>query len=82
MAEGKSPFIGGKDHTTHHLFYKGLSEKKIAVLFLLLTLLGSYISYFIIIDKQWSAVKFLMFSLYPLSVFTILFSITRKKRTS
>lgn len=82
MSAGKSPFIGGKDHTTHHLFYKGFSEKKIAVLFLFLTVLGSYLSYFIIKDNNWTATKFLIYSLYPITIFISLFSITRKKRTS
>ena len=26
MAKGRSPFIGGKDHTTHHLSYAGLTD--------------------------------------------------------
>jgi len=33
MLKGNSPFIGGKDHLTHHLVYLGLSEKQ-TVLFL------------------------------------------------
>ncbi|MBK7817887.1 MAG: undecaprenyl/decaprenyl-phosphate alpha-N-acetylglucosaminyl 1-phosphate transferase [Sphingobacteriaceae bacterium] len=27
IARGNSPFIGGKDHTTHHLFFRGITEK-------------------------------------------------------
>jgi UDP-GlcNAc:undecaprenyl-phosphate GlcNAc-1-phosphate transferase len=30
---GNSPFVGGKDHTTHHLFFKGITEKRIAILY-------------------------------------------------
>lgn len=33
---GQSPFIGGKDHTTHFLFFRGLTEKRIVILFFLL----------------------------------------------
>ena len=33
IKKGQSPFVGGKDHTTHHLFFKGLTEKRIAILF-------------------------------------------------
>ena len=40
IKRGKSPFIGGKDHTTHHLFFKGISEKRIAILFLIIGLTG------------------------------------------
>jgi len=33
MYEGRSPFVGGKDHTTHFLFFRGITEKRIAILF-------------------------------------------------
>jgi UDP-GlcNAc:undecaprenyl-phosphate/decaprenyl-phosphate GlcNAc-1-phosphate transferase len=33
LSAGRSPFVGGKDHTTHHLFFKGVTEKRIALLF-------------------------------------------------
>ena len=33
IKKGNSPFVGGKDHTTHHLFFKGITEKRIAILF-------------------------------------------------
>jgi len=33
LRAGRSPFVGGKDHTTHHLFFKGITEKRIALLF-------------------------------------------------
>jgi len=33
IAKGSSPFVGGKDHTTHHLFYLGLNESRVAILY-------------------------------------------------
>ena len=44
LRRGQSPFVGGKDHTTHHLFFKGLKEKKIARLFLLIALIGMFLT--------------------------------------
>ncbi|MBN8703061.1 MAG: undecaprenyl/decaprenyl-phosphate alpha-N-acetylglucosaminyl 1-phosphate transferase [Bacteroidetes bacterium] len=32
LLKKQSPFVGGKDHTTHHLFYIGLTERRIAIL--------------------------------------------------
>lgn len=29
LKKGTSPFVGGKDHTTHHLAYLGLSDKQV-----------------------------------------------------
>jgi len=33
MVRGRSPFVGGKDHTTHHLSYAGLSDGQVALTF-------------------------------------------------
>ncbi|PKP03099.1 MAG: hypothetical protein CVU11_09525 [Bacteroidetes bacterium HGW-Bacteroidetes-6] len=34
ICSGKSPFVGGKDHTTHHLSYLGLSERLVALVYI------------------------------------------------
>lgn len=31
LKKGQSPFVGGKDHTTHHLSYHGLSDRQVAL---------------------------------------------------
>jgi len=36
MRHGVSPARGGRDHTTHHLVYAGLSERSVFILFILL----------------------------------------------
>lgn len=33
LARRQSPFVGGKDHTTHHLSYLGFSDSQVAFLF-------------------------------------------------
>lgn len=33
LMKRRSPFVGGKDHTTHHLSYLGLSDSQVAFLF-------------------------------------------------
>lgn len=40
IKRGQSPFVGGKDHTTHHLFFRGITEKRIAILFCGIGLIG------------------------------------------
>jgi len=32
IRKGKSPFVGGRDHTTHHLAYLGFKDRHVAVL--------------------------------------------------
>lgn len=43
IAKRSSPFIGGKDHTTHHLSYLGLSDRNIAFIFAFIALVSAYI---------------------------------------
>ena len=47
VAKGKSPFIGGKDHTTHHLVYWGFSERKVALIFALISFISISLAYLI-----------------------------------
>lgn len=39
IRRGSSPFIGGKDHTTHHLFYLGLTNRQVAIVLIALSTL-------------------------------------------
>lgn len=78
-SQGRSPFVGGKDHTTHNLFFRGLTEKKIAVLYFLISALGCFLSYQIISDHQWSINKFYLYSIFPILVFGTLFTLTHLK---
>lgn len=74
----QSPFVGGKDHTTHHLSYMGLSDRQVALTFLLLSLFS--LSLVLIINsliKNWGYLHILIFSSYILLVFISLFTITR-----
>jgi UDP-GlcNAc:undecaprenyl-phosphate/decaprenyl-phosphate GlcNAc-1-phosphate transferase len=79
ISRGQSPFVGGKDHTTHHLFFKGITEKRIAVLFTVLSSVACFLAYQIMIDREWTMLKFALYSIYPLVVFGFLFGITHYK---
>jgi UDP-GlcNAc:undecaprenyl-phosphate GlcNAc-1-phosphate transferase len=50
IKRGQSPFVGGKDHTTHHLFFKGITEKRIAILFFAIGLVGLSLALNIILN--------------------------------
>ncbi|MBA3664722.1 MAG: undecaprenyl/decaprenyl-phosphate alpha-N-acetylglucosaminyl 1-phosphate transferase [Bacteroidetes bacterium] len=45
LRAGRSPFIGGKDHTTHHLFFKGVTEKRIAILYFIISSIACVLAY-------------------------------------
>jgi UDP-GlcNAc:undecaprenyl-phosphate GlcNAc-1-phosphate transferase len=83
LLRGQSPFVGGRDHTTHHLSYLGLSDRKVALAFFGLSLLSLF--FLMIIDKfipkdKWDYQHFFLFLVYFLVLFGSLYGITRRKR--
>ncbi|MEX1192053.1 MAG: MraY family glycosyltransferase [Brumimicrobium sp.] len=44
IKRGQSPMVGGKDHTTHHLVYKGFSDFKVWTRFLFISALSFCLS--------------------------------------
>jgi UDP-GlcNAc:undecaprenyl-phosphate/decaprenyl-phosphate GlcNAc-1-phosphate transferase len=81
IKNGRSPFVGGKDHTTHHLSYLGLSDRQVAVMYLVISLISFIMVIFAgIYIKQWQLSHFLVFTAYFLIVFITLFSCTHVKK--
>lgn len=71
IKQGKSPFAGGKDHTTHHLFYKGITEKRIFIIYLFITAIACVFAYQLIFHFN---LPLLYFSIaYVLLVFVSLY---------
>lgn len=81
LSKGKSPFVGGKDHTTHQLFFKGLTEKRIAIFFIMINVLACVLAYFVAQQIHWEIGDFLLYSTFPLTVFLFLFINTRIKKS-
>lgn len=78
LLKGKSPFQGGRDHTTHHLVYLGLNERKTAILLIIISLLGNALATFIInFITKWQTSHIVFFTIYFIVYFTILYSITK-----
>jgi UDP-GlcNAc:undecaprenyl-phosphate GlcNAc-1-phosphate transferase len=79
IARGNSPFIGGRDHTTHHLSYLGLSDAQVAMTYIGISLLNVFLTFvmfrFIIV---WQNFHTLIFVSYALVVFGTFFAITRR----
>jgi UDP-GlcNAc:undecaprenyl-phosphate GlcNAc-1-phosphate transferase len=81
LKRGQAPYIGGKDHTTHHLSYLGLTDRQVALFFALISLI-SFIFIFIIIDfiDNWNYTYTILFSLYIILLFVGLYSVTMTKK--
>jgi len=78
LSAGKSPFIGGKDHTTHHLFFKGVTEKRIAILYSFLSIVSIGLAYNLIFSFSFILLYVSVF--YILLVFVTLYLNTRIKK--
>jgi len=81
LSRKQSPFVGGKDHTTHHLSYLGFSDSQVTFIYLGISAL-SFIMCIALFKffEQWSVLLTILFFIYFIVVFTILFSITQKNK--
>ncbi len=73
-----SPFVGGKDHTTHHLCYFGLNETKVALTFIFFSIFSLASSFYIMLGEIFAAKVTL--TILNLGVSIWLYSLTRIKR--
>ncbi len=76
IRKGNSPFIGGKDHTTHHISYLGFSDKQVAWIYAGLSLLNIILAIIAInFIRIWTLWHTFFLGLYFLILFVILFYI-------
>lgn len=81
LTKGQSPFIGGKDHTTHHLSYLGFSDRQVALIFIGISLISSLL--ILLINRyvhNWGYLHIIGFGLYALIIFLMLFLVTKRKK--
>lgn len=81
ILKGRSPFIGGKDHTTHHISYFGLSDRKVAIIFALLSFL-SMLGTLVIMKyiTTWGYLHICIFGTYFLLIFGFMFYVTKTSK--
>ena len=77
LRAGKSPFIGGRDHTTHHLSYLGLTERQVALAFILISTVANSCAFYVLcIDNQLTVFKSILWLIFALAIFAALYSTT------
>lgn len=67
---GVSVMLGGKDHTTHHLVYKGNSDFKVWLIFLLISVLSTIIA---IVLSYLVSQSYIFSSIFALIFFLVVF---------
>jgi UDP-GlcNAc:undecaprenyl-phosphate/decaprenyl-phosphate GlcNAc-1-phosphate transferase len=78
IRRGQSPFVGGKDHTTHHLSYLGLSDSQVALAFCGISLVSMMLIFVVqgtIVNWAWWHA--LIFGGFAALVIGTLYAITR-----
>jgi UDP-GlcNAc:undecaprenyl-phosphate GlcNAc-1-phosphate transferase len=74
----QSPFVGGRDHTTHHLFYLGLSNRWVAVVLFLINTIGVILSLILINKGQnFSYSNLWLYLIFPIASFLFLYLNTK-----
>jgi len=81
ISKGKSPFIGGKDHTTHHLAYWGLSCSQVALVFAGISMISNILVLTILFISHWALIHTIVYSFYFICLFAVLFRIALMNRT-
>jgi len=81
LSRGKSPFVGGKDHTTHHLSYLGLSDQSIALIVGGVGIISTVLLLVAISINNWTHLFTILFTAYAFLVFLSLFLITKSKHS-
>jgi UDP-GlcNAc:undecaprenyl-phosphate/decaprenyl-phosphate GlcNAc-1-phosphate transferase len=77
ILRGQSPFVGGKDHTTHHLYYMGLKERQIALLYFAIGIISALLVYYLYKIENWTLIQYIISIAYILLIFVPLYSVTK-----
>lgn len=79
LMKKRSPFVGGKDHTTHSFFFMGVTEKRIAIMYTGICFVSMFFNFLIIkcIDN-WSYLHITLFSVYLILLFWFMYAPVRK----
>lgn len=80
LLKKQSPFVGGKDHTTHHLSYLGFTDKQVALIFIAIATLSVVITFVISVLNIWNALTVSLSLIYIISVVVGLYLTTKVKR--
>jgi UDP-GlcNAc:undecaprenyl-phosphate GlcNAc-1-phosphate transferase len=78
ILKGKSPFVGGRDHTTHHLSYMGLSDRHVALVMIAISSLAMFLSIFVMNNvRNWNTTYAVSAGIVFLLILGGLYSTTR-----
>ncbi len=77
LLKGKSPFVGGRDHTTHYLYYRGLTVRKVGAVLIAFNLVGVCLAQVIMYCPCLNYNIVYALAIYPVTVFALLYINTK-----
>lgn len=79
LARGSSPFVGGKDHLTHHLVHIGIPERFVPVMLGIISLVSGGLALFAYkLIPEWNPAYSVIFTAYPVCIFALFTYLYRK----
>lgn len=76
LGRGKSPFVGGKDHTTHHVSYLGYNDRQVAWIYIAISVVSMVMTIVAVnCISDWRILHVFIYGSYLLALFIILFYI-------
>lgn len=82
ISKGQSPMVGGKDHTTHTLSYRGLSDRQVGYVFIVLGMISSLLAFNVANFIPRGSLSLLLIWGYVLMMIVIFFSLSKKVNNS
>jgi UDP-GlcNAc:undecaprenyl-phosphate/decaprenyl-phosphate GlcNAc-1-phosphate transferase len=85
LARKVSPFVGGRDHTTHHLAYLGIKDKNVVRIMIGISFVSAFVVYQIVEELKmntWNLYKTLAVIVYYITVFSVIqyfYEVAKKK---
>ena len=81
ISRNQSPFIGGKDHTTHHLSFLGFNNTQVIFIFSGIAFLSSLIAAIIYrFVTEWGYIQLISYIIYFFAIFITLYLTTQQHK--
>lgn len=77
MMRGQSPFVGGTDHTTHHLSYRGLSDRQVVLVLGAINAVSATTAVVFLMNPPKSALPLWIAGCVAIAVSTLLYANTK-----
>jgi UDP-GlcNAc:undecaprenyl-phosphate GlcNAc-1-phosphate transferase len=77
LSRGQSPFVGGRDHTTHHLSYLGIPDKFVPLITGAVSITGGVLMLSSMFIEKWTLSYTIMYAGFIVAMFAIFFVLYR-----